>query len=58
MNSSIVILLVVIAILLKARQRSAPPISAGRFWAVFAAVLMMHAVVIGGLMAYAHFKHS
>jgi hypothetical protein len=58
MNSSIILLLVVIALLLRNSRRNRPPTSALHFWAVFAAVLTMHAVVIGGLMAYSHFRHS
>jgi hypothetical protein len=58
MNSSIVILLVVVALLLRNRSRNGLPICAARIWVAFAAVFMMHAVVIGGLIAYNHLKHS
>jgi hypothetical protein len=56
MNSGIIVLLAVIAVL-AARRRTGPPISWPRFYAVFAVVLLMHVTVIGGLMALHHWKH-
>ncbi len=57
MNSSIVILAVVIAIL-ASRKRKLIPVSARRALAVLAVVLMMHVAVIGGLMAFYQLRHS
>ena len=45
-------------IILTYKYRSGTPISLRRFAAIFAVVLAMHVVVIGGILAYSHFKHS
>jgi hypothetical protein len=56
MNSGIIVLLVVIAVL-AARRRTGSPISGPRFLAIFAVILLMHVTVIGGLMALHYWKY-
>jgi hypothetical protein len=57
MNSGIIALLVVVAVL-AARRRTVPPISGPRFYAIFALIVLMHVTVIGGLMALQYWKHN
>ena len=57
MSSSLVVLAVVIA-LLASRKRKLLPVTGRRFLAVFAAILILHVMVISGLMFFYHFSHS
>ena len=58
MNSTVLALVAVIAALVALRKRNPNPISRKQTAAIFVAVLLLHATVIGGLIAFNHWKQS
>jgi hypothetical protein len=56
MNSSI-ILLAVVLVILASRKRKLMPVTVLRILALFAAILIVHVAVIGGLMAFYQIRH-